>query len=107
MKRLRSVTNLEFARFVHFKKYVLKINIMETNIKLVQFGKDLHLFTKVFTTDIDLSIEQLQKICTNISSTGVAAIPFKHEGRGLIITDNSSFVSANKTINIDDWVVNL
>lgn len=81
---------------------------METNIKLVGFGKDLFLQTKVYSVDVpNISNEQLQKVCSHISSTGIAAVPHRSGGKEFIITDNISSISNDRAINIDDWVVKL
>jgi DNA-binding transcriptional ArsR family regulator len=81
---------------------------METNIKLVGFGNELYQLTNVFTPDVNnLSNEQLQKICTSLSSNGIASIPFRDNQRNFIITDNNSFIASKKAISIDDWVINL
>ncbi len=79
----------------------------ETNIKVIEFGERLKLFTKRITLQgNDLSPKQIQSICSQIGHRyGVAATPNKIEKdcQEVLVHENS-FIPSH-SIAIDNWVV--
>lgn len=61
---------------------------METNVRLVNFGNRLLLIARKVEVSLhDLSIEQLQTLCTMLKKRGIAAVPFIEGGKRWLLTE--------------------
>lgn len=81
---------------------------METNIKIVEFGERLNLTVKkVRLVGEKLTDEQIHRACTKVGRQfRIAAIPFVHGDDQFLLIEVHDTIPV-KTLNVDDWVINL
>ena len=77
---------------------------MQTNIKLVKFGKDLRLQVKKIKLEGEpLKVEQMQSVCNKLP---IAATPYYENNKQYVLVEHKAQLT-KKEINIDEWVITL
>jgi hypothetical protein len=104
------VINQRYAHCARFKKYVIRINkaAMETNIKIVEFGERLNLTVKkIKLVGEKLTDEQIHRACAKVARQfKIAAIPLILGEDQFLLVEVHDTIPV-KTLNVDDWVINL
>lgn len=81
---------------------------METNIRLLAYGKDLKVFARLYElVGEKLSSKQIQGVCSQIGKRfGVAATPYTLNRKQEVVICSSYFIQES-SINVDEWVIQL